>query len=94
MPARRIYPDPIRIGVVWHEPPLLIIGKLGLSEGTIAEAKRLLNKHKYMKIRLLRSSLEDRSKEETVHELCSKIHAGLAGIRGNTAVIYKIRARE
>jgi len=85
------HPDPVRIGITWQEPALLQIGKSGLTESAVKEAKRLLNKHKYMKVRLLRTALESKNKEGIVEELCSKIGAGMAGIRGNTAVIYKMR---
>ncbi len=84
-------PDPVRIGITWQEPAMMQIGKGGLSEGVIKEAKRLVNAHKYIKIRLHASCLEERSKEEIFNELCTAIGAQLAGIRGNTAVIYKLK---
>ena len=56
-----------------------------------AEAKRLLKKHKYIKVRLLRSAmLENSSKDDIVQKLCLSTGAKMVGIRGNTAVIYKI----
>jgi RNA-binding protein YhbY len=84
-------PDPVRVGITWQEPAMLQIGKSGLTDGIMKEAKRLLNKHRYMKVRFLRSALESKSKDSAIVSLCEQIGAGLAGIRGNTAVIYKIR---
>lgn len=85
-------PDPTRIAIAWQEPVLMQVGKSGLTEGIVAEAKRLMKKHKYIKVRLLRSTGSDKySKKGIFEDLCKQIGAGLAGVRGNTAVIYKTR---
>ncbi|NWF96358.1 MAG: YhbY family RNA-binding protein [Candidatus Thorarchaeota archaeon] len=89
----RTQPDPIRLSIAWQEPAMMQIGKGGLSEGVIREAKRLVNKHRYIKIRLLSSALEGQTKEDSFKSICSQIGATLAGIRGNTAVIYKSKSR-
>ncbi len=86
-------PDLVRIGITWQEPAMMQIGKGGLSEGVIKEARRLVNAHKYIKVRLHASCLEEHSKEEIFHTLCVSIGAQLAGIRGNTAVIYKLKKK-
>ena len=83
-------PNSERVAIAWNEPVMLQIGKGGLSEGTIAEAKRLVKKHKYVKVKLLRSTGADKhSKHGMFEELCKQCGAGLAGVRGNTAIIYK-----
>jgi len=70
---------------------MMNIGKGGVSDGVLKEAKRLLKKHKYIKVRLLRSAmLENSSKDGVFQNLCLSTGAELAGIRGNTAVIYRI----
>jgi len=69
---------------------MMQIGKAGITEGIVKEAKRLLKAHKYIKVRALRSSMGDQSREELFRELCARTGATLAGIRGNTAVIYKL----
>lgn len=70
---------------------MIQIGKGGVSEGVVKEAKRLLKKHKYIKVRLLRSAmLENPSKDGIVQNLCLSTGSKMVGIRGNTAVIYKI----
>ena len=85
-------PDPERVAITWQEPVMMQVGKSGLTEGIVAEAKRLIKKHKYIKVRLLRSVGSDKhSKQGIFEELCKQIGAGLAGVRGNTAVIYKTR---
>ena len=87
-------PDPVRLSIAWQDPALVQIGKAGLSEGLLKEITRLIKKHKYIKIRLLRSALDTASsKQEVLEIVCQRVNAQLAGIRGNTAVIYKTRAR-
>lgn len=71
---------------------MLQIGKGGVSEGIVSEAKRLLKKHKFIKVRLLRSAGSDKyTKKGFFEDLCQQTGAKLAGVRGNTAVIYKLR---
>lgn len=89
MPELKV--DQTRIKLVWIEPALLQIGKNGITDGTIREAKRLLKTHKYIKVRLLRSTGDDRhTKKAMFEELCRLTGAELAGVRGFTAVIYKL----
>ncbi|MFQ5831530.1 MAG: YhbY family RNA-binding protein [Candidatus Thorarchaeota archaeon] len=89
--TRKTKPDPIRLGIAWQDSAMMQIGKGGISDGLVKEAKRLLNKHKYIKVRLLRSAMtEGGSREETFQMLCSDTGAQLAGIRGNTAVLYRL----
>ena len=89
--TRKAKPDPARVGIAWQDPAMMNIGKGGLSNGLVKEAKRLLKKHKYIKVRLLRSAmLENSSKDDIVQKLCLSTGAKMVGIRGNTAVIYKI----
>ena len=82
--------DPHRIGTTWQESAMMQIGKAGLTEGIIKETKRLLKKHKYIKVRALRTSMEELSKRELFEELCKRTGSHLAGVRGNTAVIYRL----
>lgn len=84
-------PNSERVSIAWNEPVMLQVGKGGLSDGTIAEAKRLVKKHKYVKVKLLRSTGVDKHNKHAVFEdLCRQCGAGLAGVRGNTAIIYKL----
>ncbi|MFW9802659.1 MAG: YhbY family RNA-binding protein [Candidatus Thorarchaeota archaeon] len=83
-------PDKTRINIVWQDPAIMQIGKSGLSEGIIKETKRLLKKHKYIKVRLLRSAVTSSSKKEIFESLAEGTGSHLAGIRGNTAVLFKL----
>jgi RNA-binding protein YhbY len=48
-----------------------------------------LKEHKIFKIRILRSALDNDTKQQLADLFCEKTGAGLAGIRGNTAVVFK-----
>jgi RNA-binding protein len=83
-------PDKTRINIAWQDAAIMQIGKSGLSEGIIKEAKRLLKKHKYIKVRLLRSAVTSISKKEMFEALAQGTGSHLDGIRGNTAVLFKL----
>ena len=70
---------------------MMQIGKGGVSDNVVEEAKRLLKKHQYIKVRVLRNAIGDKNKTEIINLLCQKTGARLDGMRGNTAVIYKTR---
>ena len=84
----------IRISIAWQDPAMIQIGKGGVSENLVKETIRLLKKHNYIKVRMLRSALDSGSKQEIMTTLCEKTGATFAGLRGNTAVIYKVRASQ
>ncbi len=87
-------PDQTRISITWQEPAMLQIGKAGVSEGSIKEIDRLLKEHKYMKIRILRTAMDSGlTKEQLLDEICNKTGAQLVGIRGNTAVVYRLKGK-
>ena len=84
-------PDPIRINITWQEPAMMQVGKAGVSDSVVEEARRLLKKHKYLKVRILRSAIGEADKLELMKLLCDRAGATFAGVRGNTAVMYKVR---
>lgn len=83
--------DQKRIQITWQNPAMMQIGKGGVSDNVVEEAKRLLKKHQYIKVRILRNAIGNDNKTELVQLLCQKTGAKLDGFRGNTAVIYKTR---
>ncbi len=83
-----------RISIAWQDPAMIQIGKGGVSDNLVKETVRLLKKHHYIKVRMLRSALDTMSKQELIDALCEKTGATFEGIRGNTAVIYKLRASQ
>lgn len=83
--------DPIKIKITWQEPAMMQVGKAGVTDSVVAEARRLVKKHHYIKVRILRSAIGESSKLELMKMLCEKSGATFAGVRGNTAVIHKTR---
>ena len=69
--------------------PIIRIGKKGLTEETIIQIKEFLKKRKLIKIKFLKSFLEDNDKKKAAEELCSKTGAELIDKVGFVVVIYK-----
>jgi len=69
--------------------PMLRIGKMGITDGMINEIKIQLKKRKILKIRLLRSVLMSKEKDEIVKEILDKTNSELISKRGNNVVVYK-----
>ena len=67
-----------RINIAWQDPAMI----------------QILKKHNYIKVRMLRSALDTMTKQELMTTLCEKTGATFEGLRGNTGVIYKIRASQ
>jgi RNA-binding protein len=84
-------PNPIRIKITWQEPAMMQVGKAGVSDSVVEEAKRLLKRHQYIKVRILRSAIGESNKLDLMKQLCERSGATFAGVRGNTAVIYRTR---
>ena len=84
--------DPIRRKITWQEPAMMQVGKAGVSDSVVEEAKRLVRKHQYIKVRILRSAIGESNKLEIMKLLCERSGATLDGIRGNTAVIFRSKA--
>ncbi|MHA1135377.1 MAG: YhbY family RNA-binding protein [Candidatus Thorarchaeota archaeon] len=81
-----------KINIAWQEPAIIQIGKSGVSDNLVKETIRHLKKHKYIKVRMLRSALDSGTKQELMTTLCERTGATFEGIRGNTGIVYKIRA--
>ena len=81
-----------RISIAWQDPAMIQIGKGGVSDNLVKETIRLLKKHNYIKVRMLRSVLDSMTKQDLMNTLCERTGATFEGLRGNTGVIYKIRA--
>ena len=81
-----------KISIAWQDPAMIQIGKGGVSDSLVKETVRLLKKHHYIKVRMLRNVLDSSTKQELMTKLCEKTGATFEGLRGNTAVIFKIRA--
>ena len=69
--------------------PIIRIGKSGLTQGTINEIKRQLEKKKLIKIKLLRAFVQDKDRKEIAREIAQKTNSELIHQVGFVVVLYK-----
>ena len=69
--------------------PDIRIGKNGLTESTIKEIKKQLNKKKLIKVKLLRAFISDKNKKEVAKEIAEKTSSNLIYMVGFVIVLYK-----
>lgn len=69
--------------------PLLRIGKLGLSDGIVKELNNLLEKKKLVKIKLLGTSIDGKSRKDVIAQIILKTNSELIDSIGNMVVLYK-----
>lgn len=65
------------------------VGKSGLTDGVVEEVRRQLEEHRLLKLRLLPSAQEERSREELAAELAQRTRSELVEVRGNTVVLWR-----
>ena len=65
------------------------VGKNGITPRVIEEVKRQLKDNKLVKIKLLKSALETKPREELARDLAEKTGAELIEVKGNTVVLFK-----
>jgi RNA-binding protein len=69
--------------------PCIRIGKAGLSEGVIEEIMHQLKKKKLIKVKLLRSSLDELKKDDLRDEIVRRCDAELVSHVGFVITLYK-----
>ncbi|NIP66553.1 YhbY family RNA-binding protein [Candidatus Bathyarchaeota archaeon] len=71
--------------------PTVWVGKNGVTEQVIAEISRQLEKSNMVKIRILRSALEDRETQSVASNIAQQTEANLIDVRGHTLILHKPR---
>ncbi len=74
---------------IWNSKPLINIGKSGITENLIKEAKTILKKKKLIKVRILRSALVNSDVQTLAQEFASQTNSTLIETRGNTFIVSK-----
>ena len=69
--------------------PLLNIGKNGVTDSLIEELLRQLKQNKLVKVKILKSALEDMDRKTIAEELAKRTGSQLIEIRGSSAVLYR-----
>jgi len=72
-----------------HLTPLLNIGKNGVTDSVIEELLRQLKRNKLVKVKILKSALEDMDRKAIAGELAKRTRSQLVEIRGSSAVLYR-----
>lgn len=68
--------------------PIIRIGKNGLSDGQINEIKKLIQKRKLIKIKMLSAFMEGKDRIEVANELAQKTETVMIQAIGNVIVLY------
>lgn len=74
---------------VLSKPARVRIGKKGLSEGTINEIRRLLEKEGMIKVKILKTALKELEVEEIATEVSRKLNAEIIDVRGHTFTLKR-----
>ncbi len=65
------------------------IGKNGVTPSLVEEVSRQLKDNKLVKVKLLKSALDELSREEIAKLLAEQTHSELIEVKGNTVVLFK-----
>jgi len=71
--------------------PVVQIGKNGLTKEVIAQIEKYIKKHRLMKVKLLRSCLEETPKKQVIMDLVKKTNTLLVHHVGFVVVLYRER---
>ena len=77
------------INKLWKEPPILNVGKNGVNQNFINEFIKQLKKNKVIKIKILKSALNNENKEKIFSDIASQGNANCVEVRGNQAIFSK-----
>ena len=72
-----------------EERPTIWIGKNGASEESLKEIEKQLEKKKMVKIKILKSALEEDEAKEIASKIAEQTEASLVEVRGHTFMLYK-----
>lgn len=75
------------------EKPTLWVGKNGVTEEVVGEAKKQLKKNEVVKVKVLKKALEETTMEAIAKDLVDNTGAELIEARGHTLILYKVRSK-
>jgi len=71
------------------EKPTIWIGKSGVSQESLKEIEKQLDKREMVKIRILKSALEGDEAKQIALRITEQTEASLVEVRGHTFMLYK-----
>jgi RNA-binding protein len=76
-----------------EEGPTIWIGKGGVSEELLKEIGKQLDKKEMVKIKILKSAIEDNEAKKIAMQITEQAEASLVEVRGHTFMLYKRRKK-
>jgi len=76
------------------EKPTIWIGKGGTSSQIFNEISRQLEKREMVKVKVLKSALEEEGTEKIASKIAQQTESTLIDVRGHTIILYKPRKRK
>ena len=76
------------------EKPTIWIGKGGTSSQIFNEISRQLEKREMVKVKVLKSALEEERTKRIASEIAQRTESTLIDVRGHTIILYKPRKRK
>lgn len=76
------------------EKPTIWVGKGGATPQIIGEISRQLEKREIVKVRILKSALEDEEAKNVASKIAQQTASTLIEVRGHTLLLYKRRRKE
>jgi len=74
-----------------YEGPTIWVGKVGLTPQVLSEVEKQLNKQKMIKIRILRTALQEETAQNIANRVAQQTNAALVEVRGHVFIIYRKR---
>ena len=75
------------------EKPTIWIGKSGVSQESLKEIEKQLDKREMVKIKILKSALERDEAKQIALRIAEQTEASLVEVRGHTFMLYKRRKK-
>jgi RNA-binding protein len=76
-----------------EEGPTIWIGKGGASEELLREVEKQLDKKKMVKVKILKTALEEDEAKQIASRIAQQTEASLVEVRGHTFMLYKSRRK-
>jgi RNA-binding protein len=76
-----------------EEKPTIMIGKNQVSREILKEVEKQLEQKEVVKIKILKSALQDNKAKEMASRIAEDTEATLVEVRGHTLILYKRRGK-
>ena len=74
-----------------YEGPTIWVGKEGFTPQVLSEVEKQLNGQKMVKVRILRSALQEEAAQTIANNVAQQTKAALVEVRGHVFILYRRR---